>query len=250
MARFGKGLPRSFRFLPPWRCNWRPGKQSLISSATSIFRRSAWPTTRSARSRTCPEYPMTNALHIFRKDVRHLWPHAAACVILMALAAILDPTYASRGQSTAYSLLAGFALPLACWNLIIAAIHEEKLPGDRQYWLTRPYSWKDLLAAKALFVVAFINLPLFAWHAAAFAAVGIPLGEHLPALLWRQVFFSAFYIPPVAALAAVTRNQGQTILGALMIVFPFGVIQDLFFARGRMSRQGVEWMTAAAVAAV
>src|ERR1017187_1574823 len=249
MARFGKGLPRSFRFLPPWRCNWRPGKQSLISSATSIFRRSAWPTTRSARSRTCPEYPMTNALHIFRKDVRHLWPHAAACVILMALAAILDPTYASRGQSTAYSLLAGFALPLACWNLIIAAIHEEKLPGDRQYWLTRPYSWKDLLAAKALFVVAFVNLPLFAWHVAAFAAVGIPLGGHLPALLWRQVFFSAFYVLPVAALAAITRSLGQVILTALLAVLPVTFLGTFLFARYRINLQSMEGMLTAAIAA-
>src|ERR1022692_3998165 len=249
MARFGKGLPRSFRFLPPWRCNWRPGKQSLISSATSIFRRSAWPTTRSARSRTCREYPMTNALHIFRKDVRHLWPHAAACVILMALAAILDPTYASRGQSTAYSLLAGFALPLACWNLIIAAIHEEKLPGDRQYWLTRPYSWKDLLAAKALFVVAFVNLPLFAWHVAAFAAVGIPLGEHLPSLLWRQVFFSAFYILPVAALAAITRSLGQVILTSLLGILPVAFLDIFLFARFRMNWVGMESLMMAAVAA-
>src|SRR5437016_1499823 len=139
---------------------------------------------------------MMRILHIFRKDVRHLWPHATAVIMMMALSAILDPTYANGGQSLSYSLLAGFALPLACWNLIIAAIHEEKLPGDRQYWLTRPYSWKELLAAKALFVAAFINLPLFVWHVAAFAVVGIPLGEHLPALLWRQLFFSAFYILP------------------------------------------------------
>ena len=118
---------------------------------------------------------MTRILHIFRKDVRHLWPQATASIAMMALAAILDPTYANGGQSLSYSLLAGFALPLACWNLIIAAIQEEKLPGDSQYWLTRPYFWKELLAAKALFVVTFINLPLFVWHAAAFAAVGVPL---------------------------------------------------------------------------
>src|ERR1035438_7151012 len=137
---------------------------------------------------------MTRILQIFRKDIRHLWPQAAASLILMALAAILDPTYINgRQKSLSYSLLVGFALPLACWNLIIAAIHEEKLPGDRQYWLTRPYFWKELLTAKALFVLVFINLPLLVWHFGAFAAVGIPLGEHLPALLWRQLFFSAFY---------------------------------------------------------
>lgn len=192
---------------------------------------------------------MTRILHIFRKDVRHLWPHATASILMMALAAILDPTYASGGQSTAYSLLAGFALPLACWNLIIAAIHEEKLPGDRQYWLTRPYSWKELLAAKALFVAAFINVPLFVWHVAAFAAVGVPLGEHLPALLWRQLFFSAFYILPIAALAAITRGLGQLILTVLVGLLPVALLNTFLFARFRINWVGMEGMMMAAVAA-
>jgi len=191
---------------------------------------------------------MTRILHIFRKDVRHLWPQAAAVFILMTLAAILDPTYANRGQSTAYSLLLGLALPLACWSLIIAAIHEEKLPGDRQYWLTRPYSWKELLAAKCLFVVVFINLPLFVWHVVVFWAVGIPLGEHLPALLWRQVFFSAFYILPVAALAAITRSLGQVILTVLVGLLPVALLDAFLFARFRINWVGMEGLMTAAIA--
>jgi hypothetical protein len=193
---------------------------------------------------------MTRILHIFRKDLRHLWPQAMASLVLMALAAILDPTYANRGQSSAYSLLVSFALPLACWNLIIAAIHEEKLPGDRQYWLTRPYSRKELLAAKALFVAAFLNLPLFVWHVAAFAAVGVPLGEHLPALLWRQLFFSAFYILPVAALAAITRSLGQVILTAPLVVLPTTFLVPLLFGRFRINWQSMEGMLTVAIAAI
>jgi hypothetical protein len=192
---------------------------------------------------------MTRILQIFRKDVRHLWPQAAASLILMALAAILDPTYTNEPQSLSYSLLLGFALPLGCWNLIIAVIHEEKLPGDRQYWLTRPYSWKELLTAKALFVLAFINLPLFVWHVGAFAAVGIPLGEHLPALLWRQLFFSAFYILPVAALAAITRSFGQVILTALLVALPVALLDSLLFARFRINWVGMESMMTAVIAA-
>ena len=156
---------------------------------------------------------MTTILPIFRKD---LPPPVAPCGGTSHLdGAFRNPRPYIRQRAAIGQLQpAGWlpALPLACWNLIIAVIHEEKLPGDRQYWLTRPYSWKDLLAAKALFVAAFINLPLFVWHVGAFAAVGVPLGEHLPALLWRQLFFSAFYILPVAALAAITRSLGQLIL--------------------------------------
>ncbi len=187
---------------------------------------------------------MTNILTIFRKDLRHLWPQAAATVILMALSAILDPTYGNRSSSFSYGLLVGFALPLACWNLIVAAIHEEKLPGDRQYWITRPYAWKELLAAKALFVAAFINLPLLVWHVAALTAVGIPLGEHLPALLWRQLFFSAFYILPVAALAAITRSLGQVILIGLVLGLPVARSGTFLLA------QNVEGILATATAAI
>ena len=110
--------------------------------------------------------------------------------------------------------------PLACWLLIVSAIHEEKVPGDCQYWLTRPYSWKELLAAKVLFVAFFVNLPLLACHIGVYVAAGIPPADHLAALFWRQIFFTAFYILPAAALAAITRGLGRI----LAIVFLSGAV--------------------------
>jgi hypothetical protein len=191
---------------------------------------------------------MTKSLIIFRKDVRHLWPHIAAFLTLMALAAILDPTYTGHSQSSAYGLISGFALPLACWSLIIGAIQEEKLIGDRQYWLTRPFSWKQLLGAKAIFVVALINLPLFAWHVAAYAAVGIPFWQHLPALLWRQFFFTAFYILPAAMLASITKGLGQIILTTLLIVLPALFLETFVFARYRLALLNIEGILITAIA--
>ena len=82
---------------------------------------------------------MKRVLAIFRKDARHLWPQILAFVALVLLAALLDPTYTQRQLSPAEQLI-WTALPLACANLVIAAIHAECLPGDRQYWLTRPFS--------------------------------------------------------------------------------------------------------------
>ncbi|HLK69678.1 MAG TPA: hypothetical protein VKU19_39890 [Bryobacteraceae bacterium] len=195
---------------------------------------------------------MTTILHILRKDVRHLWPHASAVFILMAISAILDPTYANRGPSFSFSLLSGFALPLACWNLIIAAIHEEKLPGDRQFWVTRPYPWKQLLAAKGLFLAIFLNIPLALWHTAAYMAVGIPVWQHLPALVWRQFFFSAIFILPVAAVAALTSSLGQVVLAALAILLPLGIMETFLFGRFRINWMRVEgyFITAIAVMVV
>jgi len=54
--------------------------------------------------------------------------------------------------------------PLACWLLVVSVIHGETLVGHQQYWLTRPYSRKHLMAAKCLFLVAFVNLPLFVYQ--------------------------------------------------------------------------------------
>ena len=55
--------------------------------------------------------------------------------------------------------------------LIVAVIHEERLIGHEQYWLTRPYTWKNLVAAKALFPVVFVSLPLFVCQYIILAAI-------------------------------------------------------------------------------
>jgi hypothetical protein len=162
---------------------------------------------------------MTQIVSVFRKDARHLWPQILVFVALALLGALVDPTYTYRKLSTVESLI-WTALPLACWNLIVAAIHEERLPGDRQYWLTRPYSRGGLFAAKALFVGAFVNLPVFLIQAGILAAVGIPPLHHLSPLLWRQIFFLVFLVLPAAALSAITRNLKQVFLAALLIVVP------------------------------
>jgi len=130
---------------------------------------------------------MVRTLRIFRKDARRLWPGALAYVAVMALAATHRPW--SHNIST-WETLPLLLAPLACWVLAVTLIHEERLIGDQQYWLTRPYTWKDLVAAKALFLVAFVNVPLFICQFAAVASAGISPWEWLPALLWRQGSFS------------------------------------------------------------
>lgn len=177
---------------------------------------------------------MRRILAIFRKDTRHLWPQAAAVSLLMAVAAVLDPTYSGRLLSY-YYLLPSFALPLTCWLLIISAIHQEKLPGNRQYWLTRPYSRWELAAAKVLFVAAFVNFPLLAYHLCVYAALGIPIADHLGALLWGQVFFTAFYILPAAGLGAITRSLGRALATALAGGVAFWIVGVAFMIFARHS---------------
>ena len=62
-----------------------------------------------------------------------------------------------------------------------------------------------------------INLPLFLFQAIALGASGISPVAYLPDLLWRQLFSSVFLLLPAAALAAVTRTQGQFALAVLLV---------------------------------
>jgi hypothetical protein len=183
-------------------------------------------------------------LAIVQKDARHLWPQIAAFWAVMAAAAALDPTYTHRRPLPAEGLL-GIALPLACWNLVMAAIYENRLPGDRQYWLTRPYTPGGLVAAKALFVAVFVNLPVLLAHTTVMAALGIPPWQHLPALAWQQVFLTAFAILPPAAAAAVTTGLRQVLLAAVAFVLPLfvGTAAYSFLARHPVFFFSAAWAT-------
>ena len=97
---------------------------------------------------------MNQIITIFKKDARHLWPEILVSLVLTAaLVRIYPYTWAPRDyisiplQQVAVALL--FLVPMSWWILITRLIQSESLVGDRQFWLTRPYEWKKLLAAKA-----------------------------------------------------------------------------------------------------
>jgi hypothetical protein len=156
-------------------------------------------------------------LAILTKDVRHLWPRILLFWLLLVLSAWLDPASSRLRLAENFGYLA-FACVLACATLILAVIQQEALPGDRQYWLTRPIDRRTLWVEKAAFVFLSVNLPVVAVQTITLAALGIPLGDHLGALVWRQMFFIAFLILPSAALGAVARNLGQAFLVAILSV--------------------------------
>ncbi len=164
---------------------------------------------------------MNRILGIFRKDARRLWPRTLLFWTVLAAAAAIDPLQLGQDSNSLVRQLPGLLQPLACWFLVVSAIHGEKLIGHEQYWLTRPYSWKQLMAAKALFLLVFVNLPVLICQLATLAGLGISPLVWLPALLWRQVFFTMAYILPAAAVAAVTRNLGQVLLAGILVYATF-----------------------------
>ena len=164
---------------------------------------------------------MRQALHIFKKDVRHLWFEIAVAITVVVAFTftgarralwLADPT---TNRTAAWTMVL-ILLPLTWWTLIARVIHDEALPGDRQFWITRPYSWKSLLGAKALFILAFINLPMFLADIVIVRAYGLhPLGPALPGLLWSQVLLAIVFVLPIATLSALTGGLVQLVLAIL-----------------------------------
>ncbi len=163
---------------------------------------------------------MRQILHIFKKDVRHLrWE----ITLLLALVAAL----VASGVRGSRSLQLGPApeggilsvLTVAAWALImVRLIHSEALAGDRQFWITRPYEWKSLLAAKVLFLLVFVTLPMMLSDAVIIAAQGFRVTEYLPGLLCEQVVRWLLVIAPLAALAALTDRFAAFAFSALVVV--------------------------------
>ncbi|HUE23127.1 MAG TPA: hypothetical protein VMQ86_15685 [Bryobacteraceae bacterium] len=163
---------------------------------------------------------MNQTLHILRKDIRRF--RYELCVTIALTGAFAWSRAAAdmpgQPQFSRAAILAGFSgffLVLAWWFLITQLIHAESLAGDRQFWVTRPYSWRHLLAAKILFVTAFVNVPLLAAQLAILAAAGYQPLAGIPKLLWMQFGVAAFLLVPAFALGTVTRNLAQFVLTIL-----------------------------------
>src|SRR5229473_2455346 len=117
---------------------------------------------------------MKQILNIFKKDVRHYWRESVVSIALMAAFAWYDVRSWANEGLTGYAYEAGsfffdsrflsglvnVLLPISWAFVIVRVIQGESLVGDRQFWVTRPYEWKKLLAAKILFILVLINLPM------------------------------------------------------------------------------------------
>ncbi len=167
---------------------------------------------------------MRQVLAIFRKDVRHLWPRCLPAVALAALTGLVDCFPASL--PTGLILLDG--LWTLCWMYLGAClIQQERLTGDRQYWLSRPYDWRLLLAAKALFLLVFATLPLIAVKASVLAVNGISPLRHAGMILATSLAATALVGLISWALAAVTGSLMQFLWALLavagIVALPFAL---------------------------
>lgn len=169
---------------------------------------------------------MSQVLHIFKKDVRHMWWEILASLVLLGLYTWHEPTTWSPAKVYDYgSGLLEFLwnivptlVPLAWAFLIVREIQDENLVGDRQLWVTRPYEWPKLLAAKILFVLAVVNLPLFIVDLILLHEGGFTIWSHIGGLLSLPVTMMLIVFLPIITGATVTRSLGQFVLLVIGIV--------------------------------
>lgn len=115
-------------------------------------------------------------------------------------------------------------LAVAAAYAIARLIHAETIPGDRQFWITRPYRWSSLLSAKLLGVLVFVNVPIFAARAYVLVATGFPIHTTLVTLIWSQFLMYIGACLPIAALAAVTSGIVPfTFMGLILLAAGFGI---------------------------
>jgi hypothetical protein len=171
-----------------------------------------------------PKMPRTpQPLHIFRKDVMHLWPETIAVIILFCAYIWAAP---SRWTGSEYLvlinvlgfILKAFLMPISWLVLISRLIQDESLVGDRQFWTSRPYHWPSLFAAKILYLVVFLYLPFLLMQIFLLKHAGLYPTTVIPALLYNLLLLTVIVVIPIAAISAVTSTFPRALLSFVIAV--------------------------------
>jgi hypothetical protein len=170
---------------------------------------------------------MRQALHIFRKDSRQYRYLIAILLVWTAALAMANaqswPTsprpdfgWGTQVRHTVMGLTT-FLLPALWWLTISLVFHAEPLPGDRQFWVTRPYDRLSLFTAKALFVLAYILVPIAIAQGVSIVLNGLPLTPNLGGLVWELVLILVVLVLPAATIASLTATLTQFVIAALTL---------------------------------
>jgi len=184
---------------------------------------------------------MTQVVLIFWKDARCLWRHVGVYVLLLAAYTWAVPQ--TWPGNTPNSFLGLFVTVLKIlimasnFVLITSALHQDRLVGETQFWLTRPYDWRSLLGAKLLFVLVCVGLPYVLMNWALVLAAGMnPLAPKVDVAA-RCLSYVLVPLLPLTVIAAVTDNLARAFtLMAVVLVTWAGLLQFAFSGQdARMS---------------
>ncbi len=156
---------------------------------------------------------------IFKKDWMLLWPLVAvvaAMHIINALIWLISGFFGIR-ELTQIANVFPAAVLLGTGALIVATVHQDVLPGDRQDWLVRPIPRRDLVLEKLLFVLVAVNGPVLLVDMAHCMAMGFSFADAFSAALTRGVYLLFYFNLPVLGLAALTSSFIEAV-GAFLAI--------------------------------
>lgn len=186
---------------------------------------------------------MKQIFAIVAKDVRRFWPEIlVGFSLLIALVLIYPSTW--RAQNAPGLVMRGgiffgqngmgilascliVLVPIAWLVLIAGAVHCERLVGDTQFWLTRPYEWRRLLGAKLLYLAAFLYAPFFLAQCMLLLEAGFHPFHNLVGLLFNLLLLTAVGIMPVLALSSITTGFGRLTLVLLGMIITIVVVSAI-----------------------
>ena len=154
-------------------------------------------------------------LHIFKKDLRLLWPFVAGLTALNAVTQWMRYGWSVLDNNAGWVVFGPIAV--IGWVLLVAVlVHQDVIPGTRQDWLTRPIKRRDLVAAKLLFVVGLLHAPLFVMMTIEVLAGGYSLADAVGGAFVRSLSLFFLVSLPTLAVAAVSRNLIEAIIVAIL----------------------------------
>jgi hypothetical protein len=162
-------------------------------------------------------------LHIFRKDSRRLWPAIVAAILLLGTLARLDRWRGDWLISSTEGYL-NILIPIAWACLIALAVEQDAIPGDRQFWITRPFRTRSLFAAKALFAVLFVHVPSLAADCYILAMRGFSPLTYASTLLAKQLVLACALTIPALALASLVRSFSHFVMEVVAVAAIFLVL--------------------------
>lgn len=171
---------------------------------------------------------MYQIIHILKKDFRRFAFEISLAMLLLALYTwsvpgtwLPDDIWFNGGlvgfaNSNEPILLA--ALLAMGWSiLLVRLIHEESPAGERQFWVSRPYQWPQLLAAKVVFMLLVVSLPLLIAQMAILAMAGFSPFHYFAGLLRIRLELYT-YILFGAALTVVASGIMQISRAVLVLL--------------------------------
>lgn len=191
--------------------------------------------------------------HLFKKDVRLLWPFALVVVLGEAINAALHfvrDHFVTTLPFSYVTILFPIAVLLGMAALAVTVVHQDPLPGTAHDWLVRPVVRRDLLLAKILFIVLLIHLPTLLLDFSEAMLIGTPASAALFAAFTRSAFLFGAITAPALMLGALTASLAEAVLlGGVVAVGIAAVILVLSASPAHSSPHspmGLGWIPTAA----